>query len=542
MTGNDATTPVKSDQDSPRTEPGTEQSSMASTHAMTPITGTNGYQQHVSIDPDQPLSLSVSNTSGEIRVTGSEKEGVWVVVRRSDGIAEHDPEVIPVTVNVDGNYISVHPDWGVAGGLTGLARKIKDQLQHGLNPNDWDLSQIRLHPDLNYDIRVEVPRKLVTGSRITAKTASGRLAVREVNADLVVATASGKITLNQIRGTVTSNSASGSSSIEQVYGSLEVNSASGSVSVAGGEAWTALRTVSGGIRIDRFTMKNARLATVSGSIKAVVTADNAQEYAISTVSGSVNLDLTVPAAAGTKMSSRSASGSAKVSGDWVADGRRSWRMGTAETGPVFNVRTMSGSLTSVGKTDASLNLSHEPLPVSRMDDSDQDDVEFTRDLDDVESTGEGGRHPAGGSNLDMNFDNMTTWAKDFASDFKKNFSGLGTPPTPPTPPNQPSAPTAPDAPAPPAPPRPSDDQATTGTIPGQPWTWSTGSGSTPPTGEQQTAPIEALPGEDAPSAAQTLANTDTDAERLRVLEALERGDIDIDEALARLDNDDAQGA
>jgi hypothetical protein len=203
---------------------------------------------------------------------------------------------------------------------------------------------------------------------------------------------------------------------------------------------------------------------------------------------------------------------------------------------------MSGSLTSVGKTDASLNLSHEPLPVSRMDDSDQDDVEFTRDLDDVESTGEGGRHPAGGSNLDMNFDNMTTWAKDFASDFKKNFSGLGTPPTPPTPPIQPSAPTAPDAPAPPAPPRPSDDQATTGTIPGQPWTWSTGSGSTPPTGEQQTAPIEALPGEDAPSAAQTLANTDTDAERLRVLEALERGDIDIDQALARLDNDDAQGA
>jgi len=33
-----------------------------------------------------------------------------------------------------------------------------------------------------------------------------------------------------------------------------------------------------------------------------------------------------------------------------------------------------------------------------------------------------------------------------------------------------------------------------------------------------------------------------DAERLRVLEALERGEIDIDEALARLDTDDTRGA
>src|SRR5680860_10627 len=123
---------------------GTEASSMASTHAMAPIAGANGYQQQVSIDPDKPLVLSVSNASGEIRVAGSDQPGVRIVVRRSDGNPEHDPELIPVTVDVDGNHISIHPDWSVAGGLTGLARKIKDQLQHGLNPNDWDLSKLRL--------------------------------------------------------------------------------------------------------------------------------------------------------------------------------------------------------------------------------------------------------------------------------------------------------------------------------------------------------------------------------------------------------------
>lgn len=495
---------------------------MTSTNAMAPIAGTNGYQQQVSIDPDQPLILSVSNASGEIRVTGSDKAGVWVVVRRSDGNGEHDPEEIPVTVNVDGNHISVHPDWGVAGGFSGLARKIKDQLQHGLNPNDWDLSKFRLHPDLNYDIRVEVPRKLVGVSKITARTASGRLLVSEVEADVVAATASGKVDLNQIRGTVTSNSASGSASIEEIYGSLEANSASGSVSVAGGEAWTALRTVSGSIRIERFTMKNAHLATVSGSIKANVTADNAQEYAISTVSGSVNLELTAPADAGTRMSSRSASGSAKASGEWVADGRRSWRMGTAESGPMFNVKTMSGSLTSVGKTDASLALRREPLPTGAESDGSGSNGATTSDQ---------GANTAGSAvEKDMNLDNMTNWAKDFASDFKKNFSSLGAPPAPPT---------APDAPAPA---NRSGDQQTTGDIPGQPWTWSSGSGSIPPTGEtttageQETAPIETAPVNQAP------VPDDTDAERLRVLEALERGEIDIDEALARLDNDGAQGA
>jgi len=528
VTERDETTANNNLEDSRNTS-GTEASSMASTHAMAPIDGKNGYQQHVNIDPDQPLVLSVSNASGAIRIVESDQPGVRIVVRRSDGNDEHDPELIPVTVVVDGNRISIHPNWSVAGGLTGLARKIKDQLQHGLNPNDWELSKLRLHPDLNYDIHVETPRKLVEGSKIAAKSASGKLSVSEVNADVTAVTASGKINLRQIRGAVISSSASGSASIEEVHGSLEANSASGSVSVAGGEAWTALRTVSGSIRIDRFTMKNARLATVSGSVKAAITADNAQEYSISTVSGSVTLDLTVPAAAETKMSSRSASGSAKVSGDWVANGRRSWRMGTSETGPVFNVRTMSGSLTSVGKLDDSLVLRHEPLPTASETVGSNDEG--------VTISGQGGRNADGGFDVDVNIDNMTNWAKDFASDFKKNFSSLGTPPVAPTPPTQPT---------PPNPPHRSGDDSATETISAQPWTWSTGSGAPPPvgpnaaTGEQPTAPIESLSIDEAPAASSPDDN-EADAERLRILEDLERGEIDIDEALARLDNNDAQG-
>ncbi len=566
-------------------DPGTGELSMTSTNAMTAIAGTNGYQQQVSIDPDQPLLLSVSNASGEVRVSTSDQAGVWVVVRRTDGQGGDEPEEIPVTVDVDGNSISIHPDWGVAGGLASLARKIKDQLQNGLNTADWDISKFRLNPDLNYDIRVEIPRKLVAGSKVVTKTASGKLSVSDVEADVVAATASGRIRLNNIRGTITTNSASGSIAVEEAYGSLEANSASGSVTVEGGEAWTALRTVSGKIAIDRFTMKNARLATVSGSVVANVTADNAQDYSISTVSGSVKLNLSVPATSLTTLTSKSASGSAKADGDFIADGKRRWRAGAGTAGPAFNVKTVSGSLHAVAKADPGVTARNEPLPVAH-EPSD----------DDVAS--HGWNHAESGHDFETHVEGMTSWAKDFAKDFAKGFSQTPAPPEAPVPPT----PAVPATPAvPPMPPMSTDEQqaaidaqqaaadaqqaivdgqqaaadaqqavadaqqasvdaqqaaadaqrdsTTTGAIPAQPWTWSTGSGSTPPSGPgssstgQQTAPIAQEPARDA-TVTQSAGETSEsrESERLRVLEALERGEIDIDEALAKLDTDDAQGA
>ncbi len=528
----------------------TENSSMTSTHAMTPIAGTNGYQQQISIVPNQPLQLSVSNASGEIRIDGSDQAGVWVVVRRSDGNVDHDPDIIPVTVDIDGNHISVHPDWGVAGGVAALARKIKDQLQNGLNPGDWDPSKFRLNPDLNYDIRVQIPQELAEGSKVTAKTASGQLSISGVEAEVVAATASGRVSLQKLRGKITTNTASGAISIEGAHGSLEANTASGSLTVADGVAWTALRTVSGRISIERFTMKNARLASVSGSIHAQVTADNAQEYAISTVSGSVKLDLTVPANVVTSLTSRSASGSSKVSDDWVANGRRSWTIGSGEPGPAFNIKTVSGSLKANARTDANIAPRNEPLPVTQ--DPGHGDAHGGMNAHDE------GTNAHGGFDMDMNMEGMTAWARDFAQDFKKNFSSLATPPTPPAPneppvaPSRPAAPTEPVSSAPPVAPEPPTEMGgNTGAIPAQPWTWSTGSGSLPPAGtgtvpsSQATAPIPS--GQPSTPETQVSAGTPAtdnamDAERLRVLEALERGDIDIDEALARLDPDDTRGA
>jgi hypothetical protein len=318
---------------------------------------------------------------------------------------------------------------------------------------------------------------------------------------------------------------------------------------------------------------------------ANATADNAQDYSISTVSGSVKLNLSVPAASLTTLTSKSASGSARADGDFIADGKRKWKAGNGVTGPSFNVKTVSGSLHAVAKADSGVAARNEPLPVAR-------------EIDDAGMTSHGWSHTESGHDFESHVEDMTSWAKGFAKDFAKGFSQTPAPPEAPVPPT-PAVPATPAAPPPPtmstdeqqaaidaqqaaadaqqarvdeqqaaadaqqavadaqqavadarqASAEAQRDSTTTGAIPGQPWTWSTGSGSTPPSGPgssstgQQTAPIAQEPAKDA-TVAQSAGETaeSRENERLRVLEALERGEIDIDEALAKLDTDDAQGA
>lgn len=531
-----------------------ENQQMTAINSLVPVSGTNEHQQHIAFDRSKPLELSVANASGKVRVSGSHQDGIWLVVHRTDGKAEDPAAVIPISVSIDGNSVSIHPDWTMAGGLSALAKKIKDQLQYGLNPSDWNLDSFRIATDLNYDIRVDVPMDLVAESKVTVKTASGAITLNALSAHLSVVSASGSVSGSALSGIIATHTASGSISLEQVNGSLEVNSASGAVSVRGGEAWSSVRTVSGRIQIEDFTMKHARVASVSGAITARFVANNAQSYTFSTVSGKVTLDTTLPASVTSSLASRSASGSAQVAGDWQPTDRRRWTTGSGEPGPSFDVKTVSGSLSASARLDGGLLALKDPLP----------EVEASRDAngasqtpDDVTLGAEPHRHESN-LDLDVNLEGITNWAKDFAKDFRKNFSSLGTPPEPlePERPTTPTPSTPPQAPTAPVPP----------TEASQPWTGSNASGAgTPPpppnaapdtTPQEQTAPVTTSPPTEAhpeevpvtPEPANTVEDAEAfdsvesqEAERLRVLAELERGDIDIDEALARLDPESNRG-
>lgn len=532
---------------------GTGTQTMTASHALTPITGTNGYQQSIEIDPSEPLHLSVSNASGKVRIVASDQSSVWVVVRRTDG-ETGDIDEVAMTVNVEGNTISIHPDWNVASGLTGLTRRIRDQLQHGLNPDDWNISKLRLNPDLEYDIRVEIPRALAEGSSVNAKTASGGIEVSGVRGDLTVASASGSSSIADVKGKVSAHTASGRIRLSQVYGSLEANSASGAIHVEGGEVWTALRSASGAVQLDEVRLKNARIVTVSGRVKGNIIADNAADYDFKTVSGRVTLEATVPGTGRTsRLSFRSASGSAKIGGDWRPEGKKTWTLGSGEDGPNFTVKTVSGSLNLTGIADANLTGRSEPLPAFASPDSD------TQETPEREDEGRKVR-----ADLDLDIDKTVTWAKDFARSF--------THPTPPTRsmPPTPATPATPVTPATPqASPTPGSDHE---------WVSSDGAGAPPRAGmthpavERDTTDTEPLPsarqvtgtdpaesGSEPPiyfdepadrdderkgatsSAIQSSGLDAGDSERLRILEALERGEIDIDDALAEIEREESRG-
>lgn len=547
-------------------------------HAMTPISGTNGFQQRINFDPNAPLNLSVTNVSGQVRVSGANQNDIWVVVKRSRGNEIDDPQDIPIVVNVDGNDVSIHPDWSMASGIAGIARRLRDQLKHGLNPSDWDLTGLKASLDIEYDIIVELPRSLAPDSKVTVKTASGEFAVQDLTADVSAASASGRGSVNTVNGIVTVNSASGALTIDKITGSLEANSVSGAVNINGGEGWLAARSVSGKVDINDFTMKNARLSTVSGGVHVNGRAVNTEEYTVNTVSGSVNLDLELPANGKTTLRHSSTSGSARMSDEWTKIEKRTWAIGDGAEGPRFSVRTVSGSLRANARLKKNLALRNEPLPGADAFENDDDQtVDFSHE------------------SIEHHMKDLTGWTRDFANEFKgmadefkRGFSEAPTAPTAPSP-RTPEAPKPPEAPeAPTAPIRPvglSEFERELQDAVAAREASRHDNAQAQRDAEQERldaeqkrrdaeqahidaeqerrdaeqAPIDAeqkrkdaeLVGSDADSSAdapiETAAEVETarplsddDQERLRILEALERGEIDIDEAMARLEPEDAR--
>jgi hypothetical protein len=499
---------------------------MATGNQLTPIAGSNGFQQQIAFDLNEPLDLSITNVNGEVKVKASDEQTIWLVVRSNK---RQPDEPINLTVAVDGNKVSIHPDWQLSSSRAGLARKLKDQLKNGLEPGDWNLSKLRFGDDFDYDIRVEVPRGLAEGSKVSLRTTSGAIDVDGLKTSVSGASASGSINARDLQGQVSLHTASGSVHADQIRDSLEINTASGSIKVNGGEAWTALRSVSGSIKVEDFVMKNAKVATVSGSINAKFIANNNTPYSFDTVSGSVNLTTAFPAGeGGAALTFRSVSGSAHADGEWVSTGKRSWKIGNGE-GAQFRANTVSGSLRATGKQDAAVIARIEPMPNSERHASDQPTEEVRRGPDwqrhdhhhehDI-------HHDHGfGHNVDTDeISKAVNWAKEAA----RRFTQPVEPPAPPTPPTPP-------APATPAPPATPANPATPITPPASPT--STFVPETPAT-EPPTAPLPVtetpIPAPQ-PQVAATEGERPEDEEALKVLEALERGDIDVEEALARIE-------
>lgn len=490
----------------------------------------------VSFNADAPLTLSASNASGSVDVMTDvtlPSGTIRVSATRTDG-SEFNADDHHFNVKVDGNSISIHPDWQFASGVSGLARRIRDQLQHGFRPEDWNLSRLKLSPELDFDITISLPAALRPGSQVKIRTASGEVSAKEIVANVSIVTASGDVQARNLTGTVAIHTASGDVEADNITESLEINTASGDVSITGGDAWLAARSASGDVSIRGMTVRNSRITTVSGDITIDSIFNNAANYGMETVSGDVDLRIALPGRnAAATLGFGTLSGSSRVNPDWEQRKRREWYAGEGDNRITVNVKTVSGDLAARARLDESIEARAIEVPVQTPTEDVVDD-DFRQEM------------------------------KAFGEEMKKighemKHIGRSIHATTPVPPRQTdSVPPVPPTPlaGPPRSGEPAEDHShifTSGPS-GQDYR------QTPPTQSQQTEPVSPPtpfteePAEQ-PREAEIIAmesiepETDTQEttsgaqtddsrdERIRVLEALERGEIDIEDALAQLEND-----
>jgi hypothetical protein len=467
-------------------------------------------ETRVSFNADEPLTLSASNASGNVAVRSdaSLPAGmIQVAATRTDhGTFEDDDRHF--TVKTEGNTISVHPDWQFASGVSGIARRIRDQLQHGFRPEDWNLSRLRFSPELDFHITITLPRSLAPGSQVKIRTASGEVEASDLVASTSIVTASGDVTSRTIAGTVTIHTASGDVAATDTTESLEINTASGDITIMGGDTWLAARSASGDVRIRDIALRNARVTTVSGDVAInAALANTAAPYNVETVSGDIRLESTLPGSGVTAvLGFGTLSGSSKVGSGWDKQKRREWRAGSGDRTVSINVKTVSGDLIASARLSPDVDSREVELP----------------------------QHTAGEESSAQDFkDEMRAFGqemKEFGREMKRSGEAGVTPPVPPTPPSPPSRA------------RGGDHLFTVGPS-GRPYRQTEDDASQP---TEPVSPPEPFTGEDKASAGEqdeggTTAPIEMPApeqdERLRLLEAVERGEMDIEDALAQLGAD-----
>jgi len=482
------------------------------------------------IDPTKPVRLSIMNNDGEINVTSVEGQTISVVasiIRSHSGDSSGQPADDFVVEEHD-NQISIRPNWQVGNTVSDIAQKVKTQLKDGFRSEDWDFKKMRFAGDASYDLTVRVPKDLPAGSTVALKTTSGDISVKGLTATTSVATASGDAHVESIEGKVSAHSASGDVTLRNLNGSVESNTASGDITFENGDAWTALRSVSGDITARGVTLKNARLTTVSGTITVDGTINNAAEYTFDSVSGDVRLTTTMPGS-GATLSYRSMSGDTSITGDWVkGSGKRIWTIGTGEGGSRLAVKTVSGGLRASGTISGDVEARNETMPTD-VQETDEAPTDSTTSTATVSS--EEGDSP--NITVDADWEKAKGWLKDITSRVSKFVNELDAAG------NQryEQSKRADESPTEAITVEPLDtDAASTRTEQsGQSET----APLTPPVPPTPTEPISPVPPA-APEAPQTPPTPEpapetTAQRRLRLLEAVQRGELTVDEALAQLD-------
>ena len=436
----------------------------------------NPVDERIEVDLDTPIELVAQNAAGDIAVRATDRPDVRIRSERS-GRADRAGRL---EVNVDDNRITIragaHPTFDF--NLGDLARDLTRDITQGIFGRG----------DAGRRVEDEVEPESEPGPR---SRGGGRFDVL-VEIPLVAVetrarlrSASGDLTVEGLVGDIDAVAASGGVSLRRLSGTISAQTASGDIDIAEIQGEVRARSASGDVQVNRADLDRCTVQTASGDIRLTRTRLSAAgPVQIDTVSGDADLDLGVSPATGelgAVLEFKTVSGGARVAPPLAKIGKRTWQVGKGDEGCLrLVVRSVSGDLA----VKLALDVAESPVPAgpARRPRSSADDYGFRAD--------------------------------------REAPARAVVPPVPPVPP----VPAVP--PVPPVP--PVDDHAID----------DTGDDSTTMSGEDRFENRPDNP-ESQPSLPPVRAEGHPDPvherERLAILTALEQGEIDIDEALRRLD-------
>lgn len=128
-------------------------------------------------------------------------------------------------------------------------------------------------------------------ARFSGTTASGDMALADVEADVTVKAASGDVECGEVGGTLQVRTASGDVSVRRTSGHVHVASASGDLELADAEGPVKVESASGDVTIGRASSGRVHVSTASGDVTVGVAAGVGAYLDVTTVSGDTSTTL-----------------------------------------------------------------------------------------------------------------------------------------------------------------------------------------------------------------------------------------------------------
>lgn len=216
------------------------------------------FQKNYQLNPGG--TISISNVSGKISLTGSRNSSISVVAYREG----RDKNVVEIVDQSTPDHVSLKAQYPSGGG--------------------------------NYDASTRFVLQVPSGTQYQfnkLSTASGDIEVTNVAGEISVNTASGSITISQIEGNVNANAASGDVKVAQVHGIVKANAASGDVTVSGVAGLVTANSASGDVNVDLTRIEgngDLKFSSASGNVTVTAPMDLDAQVSMSTASGSIKSD------------------------------------------------------------------------------------------------------------------------------------------------------------------------------------------------------------------------------------------------------------